>query len=615
MLNKETIEEIRNRNDIVDVIAAYIPLKRAGNSFRALCPFHKEKTPSFNVHADRQMYYCFGCGKGGDVFSFLMEHDGLDFMGAARTLADRAGMVLHDEVPSSGSGPDKAHLFDVLSRCAQFFHTALLENREAQAARDYLDQRHLDPALIQSWGLGFAPLRPTALRDWAAKNNVRDQALEQTGMLAESAERPGDWYERFRGRLLFPIRDELGRVVGFSGRVMKKDAKGSKYVNTPETALFKKSRILFGLDRARKSIRDAGMAILCEGQIDVIRCHSAGFAQAVAPQGTSLTEDHARMLKRYTERVIMTFDGDAAGIKAAIRGAEILHAFEISVDVLSLPPGEDPDSLIREQGADAFDEVLHGAQPAVLFFAKQKMITGELQDPSRKPAAVKDLLAFVQTSPSAVQQESMLRLLAPTVGLTFEALLQDLHRLSHRRAPTLSRQEEISPVPPKNPPPPRAERELIGLLVDAPGLAELLFSYLTPEHFSHPACRNLFRACREEPELDREIISRMATGDASLIELIASLQFDSKNQAYQHLTCEDTARQLILKIRRSDLERHREDCRNKLKQAASEQAERLKMEGQQITLDLSLLRRGWDAAEPSIRIHSEENDPNLPPFA
>ena len=315
MVSKETIDQIRNALDISDVIGSYIQLKRTGHVAKALCPFHKEKTPSFHVNPARQAFHCFGCGAGGDVFKFVMLYDHVDFPTALRMLASRAGVALQIDEKRSGpkDGPGKDELFAANEDASKRYQKELLQSPEAAPARDYLKKRSLDVAACKDWGIGYSPEGWGFLSDAAGpRNGPQMKALEAAGLL--STNEKGNLYDRFRGRVMFTIRDELGRAVGFSGRVLKVDDKaGGKYVNTPETPVFRKSRILFGLDKAKREILDARRALLVEGQIDCIRCHLGGFKNAVASQGTAFTGEHATLLKRYADHVVVVLDADAAG--------------------------------------------------------------------------------------------------------------------------------------------------------------------------------------------------------------------------------------------------------------------------------------------------------------
>lgn len=364
---EETIEQIAAANDIVDVIGSYIPLKKAGPDFRALCPFHKEKTPSFNVNPRRQSYHCFGCGEGGSVFRFVMAYESIDFPSAARKLAERAGIrIVEAEFSAEEDQRSKLRrrLLALHQQAAEWFHLNLLKTQAAQGARDYLKGRGLTSEVAKAWKIGYAPDSWDALGGWAVSQGFTNEEILKSGLVSvkEEGGSAGDYYDRFRDRVMFPICNAEGEVVAFSGRVLQADAWAAKYVNSPETILFTKGNILFGLHKSKRPLIDKGFAIVCEGQIDLISAFEAGIQNVIAPQGTAFTEKQAHILKRYVEEVVLCFDSDAAGQKAADRSLPSLLGENLSVRVVELPAGEDPDSLIRNKGADAFSALITNAK-------------------------------------------------------------------------------------------------------------------------------------------------------------------------------------------------------------------------------------------------------------
>ena len=362
----QVLQQIRHANDIVEVIGSYFPLKRAGANFRALCPFHKEKTPSFNVNPGKQVWHCFGCGAGGDVFGFVMKYENLDFPGAMRRLAERGGIRLEFEEATGGPTRDeKASLLKLHEDVAGWLHANLMKDKAAEIARTYLKKRQISAETAKRWQLGYAPDAWDALLAWARTKKYSAGLLETAGLVARSERGEGESrvYDRFRGRLMFPIRDEQGRVVAFSGRILTDAKEVAKYVNSPETPIFQKGRILFALDKAKREIIEQKLAILCEGQIDTISCHEAGLTNVVAPQGTAFTEQHARILKRYADEVVLMFDSDAAGQGAAVRNAEPLWDMGFVIRVAVLPAPHDPDSFIKEFGAEKLQTLMAGAEP------------------------------------------------------------------------------------------------------------------------------------------------------------------------------------------------------------------------------------------------------------
>jgi DNA primase len=359
VIPRETIEQIAAANDIVDVIGSYFPLKRAGSTFKALCPFHTEKSPSFTVSPQRQRYHCFGCGEGGSVFDFVAKYESVDFPTAARRLAERAGIRIVEEERSPGEDRElrlRKRLLALHQQVAEWFHQLLIADPRAKSAQAYLKRRGLNREVAERWKIGYAPESWDAFTAWATAQDYKREEIVQSGLVSlRDAENPeSDFYDRFRDRIMFPICNDLGEVIGFSGRVLASDAQGAKYVNSPETLLFKKGDILFGLHKSKRALIEKKSAIVLEGQIDLITAFEAGVQNVVAPQGTAFTEKQARTLKRYAEEVILCFDADEAGRKAAERSLPALLGLDLGVRVIELPQGEDPDSLIRTQGAEAF---------------------------------------------------------------------------------------------------------------------------------------------------------------------------------------------------------------------------------------------------------------------
>ena len=320
LFSSATLEQVRAASDIVDVIGSYLPLKRAGANFVALCPFHKEKTPSFNVNPHRQIFHCFGCHKGGDVFTFLREYENISFPEAVHRLAERARIPLEFEKDPALQKNRflKDTLLQIHEQITQRWQAALAKAGAGQAARDYLAKRGVSDEAVKLFRLGCAPDAWDDTVNWAKSKGYELSAVEQAGLILRK-EGTDHYYDRFRGRLIFPICDDQGRVIGFSGRVLGGDEKTAKYVNSPETPIFTKGKVFFGLDKSKRALLESGFAVLCEGQLDLIACYMAGVCNIVAPQGTAFTADHARILRRYVEEAVLCFDSDQAGQNAALR--------------------------------------------------------------------------------------------------------------------------------------------------------------------------------------------------------------------------------------------------------------------------------------------------------
>ena len=400
MIPQETIEQVAAANDIVEVIGSYLPLKRAGANWTALCPFHREKSPSFNVSPSRQTFKCFGCGVGGTVFKFVTLHENIEFPAAVRRLAERAGITIVEEQygrpEERGAGELRRRLLALHGEAAAWFHRNLMKNPAAAHARDYLKTRGLTGEVAARWGIGYAPDSYEACLQWAGERGYRKEEAIRSGLvklkddpdpsveLTDQFLRHARAYDRFRDRLMFPICNEAGEVIAFSGRALNAETKGAKYINSPETTLFTKGKVLFGLHMTKRSLIDEGFAIVCEGQIDLITAFEAGIRNVTAPQGTAFTEQQARLLKRHVEEVVLCFDSDAAGQKAAERSLPALLEANVTVRVATMPPGEDPDSLIRTQGAEVFAARIGAAQDFFDFQIERLGASFDLNTPRGK---------------------------------------------------------------------------------------------------------------------------------------------------------------------------------------------------------------------------------------
>ena len=433
LISESVLEQIRQNNDVVEVIGSYFPLKRAGANFRALCPFHKEKTPSFNVNPQKQIWHCFGCGAGGDVFTFVMKYENLDFIGAVHRLAERGGIKLEfEERAGEPSRDQKELLFKLHELASNFFHNNLLKAPAAAAAREYLQKRKITSEVAKRWRLGYSPDSWDALLQYAATKKFPAELLETAG-LALRRESGEGFYDRFRGRLMFPIGDEQGRVVGFSGRILTDAKDQPKYVNSPETPIFQKGRILFALDKAKRAIIEEKYAVVCEGQVDTISCHEAGIENVVAPQGTALTEHHARILKRYAEEVVLMFDADAAGQNAVVRSAEPLWDAGVVIRVAVLPEGHDPDSFVKTLGPEKLKALL---AKAPVFFAYLLDRLSKQHDPRSergKLQIARQMAEWLARIPSPISLAMYAQQTARRLDIGEDALRKEVAKLTGSR--------------------------------------------------------------------------------------------------------------------------------------------------------------------------------------
>jgi DNA primase len=426
------VEIIKERLSIDEVIGSYVKLERAGQNFKARCPFHNEKTPSFHVSPQRGGYYCFGCGAKGDIFTFVESFEGLDFKGALKILADRAGVELKAERP--GARDERERLFAIMEAATQYFETALSQNISIQK---YITDRGVTSETIREFRLGYAPEGWRNLSEHLQSIGYSLQEIEIAGLgkkPTEEGKSEKGLYDRFRGRVMFPINDSSGRVIAFSGRIVNDDGASAKYLNSPETPLFDKSSTLYGLDKAKEAIRRVGYAVLVEGQFDLVLAHQAGTKNVVAASGTALTDDEGetgsrgianmKMLARLAKNVVLSFDGDTAGIRAAYRGTRLAYSLGMDVKVAVLPDGKDPADVIRE-GGETWQTILRNTVSALVFFLNR--FKKEVSDEKNYLKRVRDeLLPIIALLPSAIDQEHALKVLERETGATAESWRHDL---------------------------------------------------------------------------------------------------------------------------------------------------------------------------------------------
>ncbi|HAS84829.1 MAG TPA: DNA primase [Candidatus Yonathbacteria bacterium] len=408
------IEDIKSRLNIVDVAGGYLKLEKAGGNFKACCPFHNERTPSFFISPSRQTYHCFGCNKGGDVISFVEEIEGLDFQGALKLLADRAGVTLTRE--RAGAKDERDAIFSALELTTKFYEAVLPKFPEAVS---YLTGRGLTEETVKSFRVGFAPDEWRSIGDFLSKKGVSENVMEKAGLIVRS---PKGFYDRFRGRVMFPITDSSGRVIAFSGRILKEEAgktlgasASAKYVNSPETEVFHKSRALFGFSQARDTIRSEDSCVLVEGQMDLILSHQAGVKNAVASSGTALTSEHLEMIKRFTKNIVLAFDADDAGISAAHRAVELSLSQDMSVRIARLPKGMDPADVARKDPSQWVSAVKNAKQVIDLYLELLPSLHKEKSELRAKVTEV--IVPFVALLKSPIDQGHYVGEIAKVLGI------------------------------------------------------------------------------------------------------------------------------------------------------------------------------------------------------
>lgn len=454
LISEESIQRVAEANDIVEVIGSYFPLKRAGTSYRALCPFHREKSPSFHVNPARQNFHCFGCGAGGGVLRFVMDYEHVDFPTAVKRLAQRAGIPIIEEA----GGPDedrkrglRQRLLALHGEVAEWFHRKLLKAPEAETARAYLKSRGIGSEVAKSWQLGYAPDSWDAALEFLRERKFTPEEISQSGLASakDETEGGGHAYSRFRDRVMFPIRNDYGEVVAFSGRVLDATAKTAKYVNSPETLLFTKGRVLYGLDKTKRDLIDKKTAIVCEGQLDLISAYEAGVRHVIAPQGTAFTSDQARLLSRFVERVLLCFDSDRAGQQAVSRSLPALLANGLDVRIVELPDGDDPDSFIRSQGAESFLAQVEGAKNFFRHSVDRARVSGLLDEPAGIAKLVKQLGPPLALVSDAALRDSLVASLTTDLAIPRDAIRAAMKAPSvetHDSEPAETR-PAIDPIP------------------------------------------------------------------------------------------------------------------------------------------------------------------------
>lgn len=485
MYSREVIDEVISRNDIVDVISGYVKLKKNGSSYTGLCPFHNEKSPSFSVSGQRQLYHCFGCGVGGNVITFIMEYENMTFLEAVKMLGERAGVALPETSVSEQDKKERVirdRLLEVNKIAATYYYRQLRSDR-GRAGLEYLKKRELSDSTINSFGLGFASQSTGELYKLLKEKGFDDDLLKESGLFTYER----GIHEKFWNRVIFPIMDINNKVIGFGGRVMG-DAK-PKYLNSPETRLFDKSRNLYGLNIARTS-RKPNM-IICEGYMDVISMHQAGFNQAVASLGTALTPGHARLLKRYTDNVLITYDSDEAGVKAALRAIPILKEAGLSTRVINMRPYKDPDEFIKAMGAEAFQERIDNAENSFMYEIGVMQSKYDRKDPESETAFEREVAAKLVTFQEKLERDNYTRAVCRQFMIPEEGMFQMVSKLGNQEG--IMARVVNNPVPAEKKPAKKredglrqAEKMLLTWIISDRDVFEKIGHYITPKDFIDP---------------------------------------------------------------------------------------------------------------------------------
>jgi DNA primase len=577
--SEDAIEEVRMKNDIVDVISGYVKLQKKGSNYFGLCPFHNEKSPSFSVSPAKQMYYCFGCGAGGNAITFVMEYENYSFSEALKVLADQAGVKLPVQEYSKEVKAQedlRAVLLEINKLAASYFYYQL-KNPQGELGYKYLRDRQLSDETIVRFGLGYSNKTSDDLYRYLKGKGYDDAILKQTGLV--TIEERGT-YDKFWNRVMFPIMDVNNRVIGFGGRVMGTGE--PKYLNSPETKLFDKSRNLYGLNYARLSREK--YILICEGYMDVIAMHQAGFTNAVASLGTAFTLQHAQLLKRYTDKVILTYDNDGAGIKAALRAIPILKEVGVSIRVLNMQPYKDPDDFIKNLGADAFEERISEARNSFLFEIDVLKKDYKMDDPEQKTAFYNQVSKKLLEFPEALERENYLEAVSREFFINYEDLKRLVNRLGASLgavSPASKREEEKGfkdqKKKDKEDGVKQSQRLLLTWLIENPVLFDKIHGVITPEDFIeelyHKVARMVFDGHAAGTLNPAEILNHFINDDDQY-RAVAGLFHASLKESPNNEEQKKAFSETIMKVKKNSLDhasRHAEGI-EELQRIIKEQA-------------------------------------------
>jgi DNA primase len=487
---EDILERIRDATDIAEIVSGHVQLNKKGRNFFGLCPFHNENSPSFSVNPERQIYHCFGCGVGGNVFKFIQEVDRVSFVEAVQFLAKRTGI----QIPES-SGPSRAEsdiadqIYQANDLARKFFHHMLLNDNAGAPALAYLRSRQLSDDTIERFGLGYAPAAWDGLLKVANRRGLNAQVMERAG-LALPRQGGNGYYDRFRDRAIFPIANLSNRTIAFGARALQADQE-PKYLNSPETAIYHKGAVLYGLAQTRDAVRRRDVVLVVEGYMDLLSLVQVGIEHVVATSGTALTEAHCRVLARYAHRVVLLFDGDAAGSTAAMRGLEILLGTGVDARVVSLPSEHDPDTFVQEKGPDALLSLAEEGQSVLDFYMQQLARSHDLGTMQGKAQAIETLKPLLAKPRDAVRRDLMLREVAQRLGVDESALRQEMGQLVQRQRPRAQTGRSAPAVAAKEPDPPHREREFLGLLLNYPRYIAATAAAISPDSLDDPRCQAL----------------------------------------------------------------------------------------------------------------------------
>ncbi len=538
----DTIDRVRSAADIVEVVSAHTDLRRQGERFVGLCPFHEERTPSFSVDSREKLYYCFGCEAGGDVFRFLQEKEGLSFPDAVETLGERYGVEVErerDDPRAEAARKRRARLWELLERTGAFYASFLREAPKAAKAREYLASRGLGEEVLGAFGVGFAPKAWDQVLTRGQRAGFSIDEMRAAGLIQKGQK--GGFYDRFRGRIMFPIRDPRGRVLGFGARALAEDAAGPKYLNSPEGELYRKSNTLFGIDRARGPIARAGRAVVVEGYTDVLALHQAGIEEAVAVMGTAITPEQLALLSGHAEEVVLAMDADRAGRDAMIRSQRVAGARKMRLRVAAMPPGEDPADLLQSGSADGFGKLVAEAADLPAFQVRSALDDADVTSPAGRDRALDEVLPVLAAMEESISRDELVRSVADRLDADPGLVIRRLDAQPRGRgrgtgatAPSGGGTAGATAVAPQ--PQPRTaalgarelqERALLAMCIAAPADGRAYLQRLTPEHLSSPVAARALEWLRGH--LD-DPMAGLPRDDEELVSLVTTLVMSSERE-------------------------------------------------------------------------------------
>jgi len=551
---EDLVAQVRAQADIVEVVSEYVPLKRRGRNYFGLCPFHTERTPSFSVNPELGIFHCFGCGVGGDVFGFLMKIEGISFYEAVRRLADRYGIPLPEVSQEDGTEA----LYRANAFAEEFYRKLLWEDPAGDRARKYLEERGIGRGVAERFGLGYAPSGWEGLVRAASSRGIRPEVLEKAGLALRR--RSGGYYDRFRDRLTFPIHNPAGRPVAFGARVLGEGE--PKYLNSPETPIYHKGRVLYGISQAREAVRREGEAVVVEGYMDLLRLFSAGVENVVAVAGTAFTPHQAQLLRRYAERVVLCFDADRAGSEAALRGGGVLLEAGLEVRIVELPPGHDPDSFVRDEGREEFLRRVRKARPMVEHLLERVRKAEDLSSVEGRRRAAKTLAGLLARIGDELRRDLWIGRASEALGVREEVLRAVVARERKGGGEPGEPRPVRAPLREVGSP---AQRELLKILFSLPELAPRIVEEVELERFEgilRSAAEVAYEAVREErkPTVS-DVLAK--TGDEGLAEELAALLQEGFDRDQAHKVLADA----IASVRREGVRKEMERTAKELKEA------------------------------------------------